>query len=198
MTRPLAIDLFCGLFQSKLALRAYSAIEKLVACWAQNPNHMRLSIPCKPPSSISLEFRSVSNFKNSIFTAGFAGVWHIWVSFFQSVESVIGELALRLVGMSPLFVLPPSPDFSQIAGGSCRALCGAISCVGIWRLDRKVRSTTAAVAPFLCRSLVLLASDASSTLRAIIAAPFFIRSSGLKGSGTLSANQIVHLIDISP
>lgn len=44
MTAPLAIDLCCGLDESEFGLRADASVEQLVACGAENPEHVPLPL----------------------------------------------------------------------------------------------------------------------------------------------------------
>lgn len=41
---PLAIDLFCGLFQTQLMFSADATIKQFMASWAKQPDHVTLSI----------------------------------------------------------------------------------------------------------------------------------------------------------
>lgn len=42
--KPLAIDLFCGLFQAKLVRRGYAIIQQFMAGRAQHPKHVALRV----------------------------------------------------------------------------------------------------------------------------------------------------------
>jgi hypothetical protein len=179
--KPLAIDLFCGLFQSKLIFRAYPTVKKLMASRAQNPNHIGFGILREAPRAISLKFGTMRNFEDSMFSTRFTGLRHIWISFFQSVERIIFELTLRFIGGPPLFVFSPSPHFSQFTRGLCRAFCAAISFVGIRRLYREMDRATSASASVFCSAFMLLAADATGALRAVITAPFLIWPDRLEG-----------------
>lgn len=95
--KPLAIDLFCGLFQPKFDLRANAAIKKFVACRAKNPDHVRLRVRNKPPSAVALMRRTVRDLKNACFSARLAGARHIRPSPRKSVKRYVFEISFLFV-----------------------------------------------------------------------------------------------------
>ncbi|MEQ1888061.1 MAG: hypothetical protein ABL951_02640 [Alphaproteobacteria bacterium] len=78
--KPLAIDLCCGLFQTKLLLRTNPFIKQLVAGWAKHPDHMPVCVCHYSPCAISLIIRSMRHLKDASLTARFACRWQIRVA----------------------------------------------------------------------------------------------------------------------
>jgi hypothetical protein len=89
VTRPLAIDLYCGLRQAEFFPRADSAIKEFVACGADDPDHMSLRIGDDSPCPISLEFGPVSNFKDAGFAACLARIRQVRISTSKSTDDRI-------------------------------------------------------------------------------------------------------------
>ena len=163
--KPLAIDLFCGLFQAEFLLRADAAIKKLVACGAKNPNHVGLSITGQSPSAIPFKFWSVSDFEDAFLSARFTCFWHVGISATEAVQRYILKLALGFVDWSPGFIFSSCPCLSQISSAFNRAFIRTISSIGIWRRDVKMRSAPQAIATRLRNvSLFPSASTPNTTL----------------------------------
>lgn len=181
--RPLAVNLR----QPKLVLAANAAIKKLVACWAQNPHHVGLSIAGQAPCSISSKFWSMRNFKNATFTAGLTRTWHVRISSPKPVQGNIFELARSLISWPANFVFTSRPRLSQIARRFNRALTRTISLIRVGRFYRKMRLATGTITSVIGRPFVLRSSEPPSALGAIIAAPFAIWSNGLEWLETLAA-----------
>ena len=91
MSKPLAIDLFCGLSKPKFLLRAYPVIKKLVTRRAQYPDHVSLGVLCEPPRAVSIEFRAVRNLKNSILATCFACPRHVRIAPAQPIDRHVFE-----------------------------------------------------------------------------------------------------------
>jgi hypothetical protein len=195
--KPLAIDLFCGLFEPQFFCGAYAAIKKLVAGRAKNPDHVPLCIGGQAPSAVSLELRLMRYFENAVFAASLTSVWHLRPSSFEPIERRIFEVALCLVLGSPFWIFPPRPFLSQVTGGRNRASHGTISTVAIRWLYIEMSSAAKAVATILCGAFMLFSANASGALRAIIRAPFFIGSNGPKRCAALSAKEIIHTVGLS-
>lgn len=139
--KPLAIDLFCGLFQAKILLGAYTPVKQLMARWTQYPNHVPLGIASQSPCAVALKFWSMCDFKNTIFAARFTCLWHCWISAFKAIERYILKLSRCLIGWSADLILPSIPDLSKL---SCRfngTLIGAISLVTIRLYNIKMITT---------------------------------------------------------
>lgn len=191
-SKPIVIDLCCGLSQPKFLARTYSAIEQLVTRRAQYPNHVGLGVLRQPPRAVSLKLWAVCDFKNAVFSARLARLWHIGISALQSIKGDILKLAVDLINRPPFFVFSSSPHFFQFSSGLSRAFARTIPLIAIWRLYRKMRSAATAVAASFCSSFMLKSSNPARALGTIIAAPFLIRSDSLEGLEALSAKQIVH------
>ena len=178
--------------KAKFFASTYAAIKKFMAGRTQNPNHMGLGVLNETPCAISLKFRPMRDFEDTIFPARFASFWHIRISSFQSIKRCIFGISFSLVNRAPFFVFTTRPYFPQIARGFYRTLRRTISLIGIWGADREKGTALAAIATIFCRSLMLFPANTSGALGAIITAPFFIRATRLKGFGTLRAKQIIH------
>ncbi len=193
--KPLAIDLFCGLVEPKFGLSADAAIEELVACRAENPDHVWLHVRDRTPRPISLVLRLMGEFHNAVFPTRFARLRDFWEPSSHTIDQRIWaslSLPFGFVCWPSLFVFPPRPLPPQFSRRRCGTLNRAIALIGVRRLYRKVRSTAAAIRSILRRAFMLLASDAARPLRAIITAPLPVRPRGSKGLFAQMASQLVH------
>ena len=189
---PLAIDLFCGLFQAKFLLRANAAVKKLVAGGAQNPNHVGLCVRNEPPCAVTFMRRAMGYLKNTNFATGLAGARHFRPPASEPVECCVFELPLLFIEWPPLFVFSPSPLTPQFTRSPIGALDGAIALVSAWRRDQKMRAALGAVSSFFRGALVLVAANAPRALGTVIGAPFLVGLGRRKGGGAQLADQLIH------
>lgn len=177
--KPLAIDLFCGLFQAKFFGRGNAFVQQFVTSGTENPEHVTLRISDASPCPISPEVRLVRYFHNPTFAARFTGVRNVLVAPPKAIEDrvcAITRLALLLVKRAAFLILPASPETAKLSRSPSRTYIRAIALIGIrWR-DGKVRAASLAVTPRFCRSFVFFTPDSPSPLSAVIAAPFFVWS----------------------
>jgi len=132
MRKPLAIDLFCGLIEAKLSHCANASIKQFVACRAENPNHVALTILHLAACIHTPVFRSMSNLQHSIFPARFAGSGQIRILPVQPFKncssscspSVVDLLDVRFSGMKRASL--PLARFLS-------AFIGAVPSIGSWR-----------------------------------------------------------------
>jgi hypothetical protein len=160
---PLAIDLFCGLFEPEFFARAYFSVKKLVAGWAQYPNHVRLSVASQSPSPISLELWAMSNLKDTRLSTSLACLWHIGVSAAKSIQGHIFEFASSFISWSTGFIFSPCPYFTQVSSGRNGAFVRAISSVGVRRKYIKMLSTSPTVTTRFCNVSLLSPASAPNT-----------------------------------
>lgn len=175
--KPLAIDLFCGLDlgDSELNCRADSMIQKLVACRAENPDHVFLCVRGQAPSTIALEVWFMCYFKDAGFTASFTCSWHIRISALESIQSHIFPARVStflLIFWTPFFIFSARPNASQFTGRFCGTLCGAIALIGIWWNNLKMFSAQAAISTVFGSSFMLFSPYSASALCAVTTAPF--------------------------
>jgi hypothetical protein len=192
VSRPLSIDLFCGLSQAEFFLAANPFVEQLVAGWAKHPKHVPLHIRYRAPGSVSLVLRSMSELNDPRLATRFARSWQIWKPAAHPRNDRILALPLGLVKGAALFVFSARPYLAQLARGFNRTFSRAISLIGAWRNDREVCAASAAQSALLSRSLMLVSAHPASALRAVISTPFLVWTNGLKGLGAERALQVVH------
>jgi hypothetical protein len=192
MNQPLAVDLFCGLFQAEFFRRTNASVEKPVACWAQNPNHVRLRIRSKSPRSASLVRWTMGYLKNTRFTAGLAGAWHVRPSSGESVKRHVLEFPIRFIKRSPFFIFTSRPLSAEFSRCRISAIYGAISLVRAWRNNFKVLSASTTLGAVLSSAFVFLPSDSSSPSSAIISTPLFVWSDRLEWIFAELTDQVVH------
>src|SRR3972149_7091885 len=191
---PLAIDLFCGLVsgQAELRCRADFAIQKLVTGRAENPDHMSLRMGSQAPRPIAFEAWSVCYFKDAGFPAGFTCGWHVRIPAVESVKGRVLASARCFIASSSLGVLASGPYLSQSSRSEDGALRRAVPLIAVGRLDCKVLTALSAISAAFRRAFVLVAAYPPRSLRAVVAAPFFVWADSLKRRGALSAKQIIH------
>ncbi len=192
MPKPLAVDLFCGLYQSELRWSAYASINQFVACRAENPDHVPLRIGYQPPSSISFELRSVCDFEDAIFATRFTSSWDCGDSPFETIQGCILEVTFCFINCAAFRVFSARPYPSQFACRANRARRAAVSLVAIWWFDFEVGATGGAIDPIFCCAFMFISANAPSSLSAIIAAPFPIGSARLELGAALPTRQIIH------
>ena len=194
--KPLAIDLFCGLFQSELFPAANATVKKLVARRTEKPDHMALRVGHDAPSPIPLELWLVRYLKDAIFATGFAGHRQIGASPPKSVDDrvlegsarVIDLLDMRLAAMKFAALLP---------SGLARALFRAIATVGAGRHNLEMLRAAETVAAG-CRHVELLfAPYAPSTRLAFHRAIELVGTLRREATATIGAKQIIHQVGIA-
>ena len=189
MTRPLAIDLYCGLdlSEAEFLSRVYAAIKQLVTGRAQNPNHMPLSVGGEPPSPVASKLGFMRYLEDARFPACLAGIGHFWITALQPIQCRVFETASGLILCSTLWVLAPRPYPAQLTRSLDCTVRRAIPTVAIrWR-DLEMRPTAKAIAPLLRRSIVLFSANPTGACRAIRRAPFFVWTNCLERRAALSA-----------
>jgi hypothetical protein len=180
MDKPIAIDLFCGLFKPKFFGRANTSVKKFMASGTQNPNHVCLRVRSESPRTVALMRWTMGYLKNTRFATGLAGAWHFWPSSGKPVKCHVLEFPIRFIKWSPFFIFTPRPLSAKFPRCRIGAIYGAIALVRAWWDNFKVLSASLAVCSVFSGSFVFLSSYSSSTRSAIIAAPFFIRPDRLK------------------
>lgn len=164
--KPLVIDLFCGLglSQPKFCLGAYSSVQKFMACRAENPDHVRLSVLHLPPNSIPAVVWLVREFNNSAFTARLARSRQIGVFAAQSNNYArVLELAPAIIDLLNGWVLPVK-GATLLFSCLLRASIRAIAAIAIGLDDCKMRSTNTAVSS-AARDIGLFAPTKPSSAR---------------------------------
>lgn len=195
--KPLAIDLFCGLFQAEFLLGAYASVEQLVARRAKYPDHMPLRVTGQPPCAVTLKLWAMRDFENAGFAARLACFRHPWISTPKAVDSDIFVLSFRLVGWPANLVFSPRPCLAKISRGLNGTQIGAISPIGVGWLYRKMRAAAGTIATAIRCAFVFRPTNSACAPGAIAAAPFLIWSDSMEWRGTLPTKQIIHTVGIS-
>lgn len=141
MKLPLAIDLYCGLSEPKLLLRAQPAIKQLVTSGAKKPNHMALSVGDYLPCAVAFKLRSVSDFKNAILTARLAGSRQVRIPSAESAYDGVLERSARIIELSSVWPV----EMESSALGARRLPCAfrrAVTSIRARRRDVKMRPTS--------------------------------------------------------
>ncbi len=149
MTRPLCIDLYCGLgsSQAEFVLCANPSVQQLMARRAQHPDHVRLGVLEFSPDPVSAELRPVCEFYNSRFATGLAGGrqrresttnarHHSGV--FDWTAPVVDALG------AGVFAMKRAP---LLLGGLARAIVGTVAAIAGRRRDVEMPSANPTVAP---------------------------------------------------
>jgi len=100
-SKPFVFDLFCGLRKTQIGRRTNLLIQKLVACGAENPNHMGMAVFDFSPRPISSVLRSVRYLNNTILAARLARCWKIGKFSLQSLQKSVFVRPSRIV--KPLY-----------------------------------------------------------------------------------------------
>ena len=191
MTKPLAIDLFCGSLQPKLFLRAYLVIEKFVTGRTQYPKHVALRVIRGFVRSIPSIFGSVRNFQNARFSAALASGREVGILAAQSSEANVFVWAPRIVDfLYPRLLAMKLP--ALLPGGLARTVVGAIPLIGAWGCDVEMLPAPLAVCPRLCNVGLLPSSAAPRNTPTIRRAVKLVRSHGFEWGAANFANQIIH------
>ena len=182
--RPIAIDLFCGLFQTKFINGADAPIKQFVTRWTKNPDHMWLSVRNEPPSPVAFVRWTVGYFKDAILTARLAGARHVRPSSSKSIECNILEVSILFVGWPTFLVLSCCPLAAKISRSFVCAFDRTIALIGAWWFDGEMLPAPPAILAFFRDSLMFVATDSSCSLRTVVAAPFFVRAKCFECSPT--------------
>lgn len=185
-----AIDLFCGLRQTKFCRRADLPVEQLVTCRAKNPDHMPLHVCDSAPRTISLEIRLMCDLYNASLAASLARRRQVWISTPNAADDTV-LASLCFIDRTTFLVLAAGPHAPKFARRFDRTSDRAVPLIGAGRNNLKARSAPTQSA-LLCRALVFVATNAASALCAIIAAPFFVRTLRREGLLAQPTRQIVH------
>lgn len=145
--KPVVIDLFCGLVlrKSHLILRANAAIQKLVACRAQHPNHVRFGVFHFSIRAISPMFWTMGQLDHPAFSAGLASGRQIRVLATHS-DNDAGVLVLPapvvdLLGCRIFPVKGTALLFRCLTGAVVRA----VAAIAVWLNYGEMLPTYAAV-----------------------------------------------------
>lgn len=164
--KPLAIDLFCGLAhpnllaEAKLFPRANAEVEEFMACWAEHPDHMSLSVRSETPRPPALKAWLVGKFKDAALSARLARGRKIGVLPTQTRDSGIAIRTARVVDLLRLwFAKMKCP--ALFSGPFASAVLRAIAPVRVWRCDVEVPFTPQAI-PTALRDVGLLTSPAAT------------------------------------
>jgi hypothetical protein len=193
MTKPLAIDLYCGLgsVKTKLFLCADVPVKKFVACRAKYPDHMPLSVGDDLPCAIPLELGLVRDLQNSVLTARLAGARKVWVFSAKPPQHGISERPSRIIDLLNVRLAPM--EFAPLfARGFAGAVFRAVAAVGARRCDVEVPAASTAIPPRLRDIGLFAASHATGAASAWRGAIEFVRANGGELFGAFGAKQIVH------
>lgn len=160
---PLAIDLFCGLFQAQLCGRGYSFVQHLVARRAENPDHMPLAIRHQAPAPFAFVARTVSHFDNALLPARFARARKVGVFSSESSGYYVLVWSARVVDLLNLWILSvkrAALNLRSLGGAAVRT----VALVAVRRRDVKVLSADATIATSF-RYIGLFAPAQSSLAR---------------------------------
>lgn len=187
--KPLCIDLFCGLSQAQLSLRANSSVKEFMTCRTKNPDHMALTIFHLPMSVHAPKLWPVRDLDNSSFSARFASSWKAGIlpiyALCESSTTRSSGIVDRLYRWLAAVKLPSLP-FS----GFLRAAFGAVPAIRIGCRDSKVLPAYFAVSTQRYYRL-LAPSDAPYSRLTAKRAIKLVWASGLKLCPARNAEQVV-------
>lgn len=196
MNKPLAIDLFCGLFQRKFSARAYPTVKNLVTCRAEYPDHVTLRISHGFPSAVTPVLGFVRDLKNATLAACLASQRQIWEPTPEATDHGILERAPRIVD-----ALNARFASHELATQATRrlppAILRAIAAVSARRRYLKVFIALETVAASLRYVRLLKSSPPPSTTLAGRRAIEPIWANGPECAFALGAKQIVHAESVS-
>lgn len=191
MRAPLAIDLYCGLAQSKFCRRAYLLVEQLVTRRAKYPNHMALAVGHHPPSTVAFMSGTMRDLKHPSFATSLAGLWKIRIFAAQSLKRTVPIWTPRIVNFLDAGL--PFVKCLALHFRGCRGAIGrAIALIAVWRRYVEARTAYPAITSGY-RNVGLLPSPPTS--RACLTserAIAFIRPLRLKLCAAIDAKQVVH------
>ena len=187
MSKPLCIDLFCGLFKTQLFRRANALINQSMASWAKNPNHVRFCVLHFSPFAITSEFWPVRQFQYPAFTARLTGLRKVRVlpsnpdnnsGIFVGAARVVNRKDSRVSLVKAI---------SAVLGALYSAGPRAVSTVTVWGLDLK--DSSAHLARFFVLSGTILLSPSNPSLSGLASegAIFFINPASNEFSTTRTA-----------
>lgn len=147
--KPLAIDLFCGLAsgQAEFGLCTDSAIQQLVACRAEYPDHEWLGVFHFPVGTVSSVFWSVGKLKDSCLAAGLTSFRQVREFAPQSDNNArVLKLSSRIVDPlnSRIFSVERA---SLFFGRLSRTVLGTVASITVRRNDLKMLAAYFAIAP---------------------------------------------------
>lgn len=191
MTKPVAIDLFCGLFQAKFGWRADALIKQFVACRAKNPKHLALAVGHKAPSPVAFISWAMRYLKDATFWACFTRCRKIGIFSAQSLKRPVFVGSARVVDLlnTRLSLMETAP---LLLCGFPRTLFRAVAFIAVGRWNLEMRTAHPAVTASF-RDVGLLSSAPSS--RATLTgrrAIEFIRALGFESTCAFDARKIVH------
>lgn len=189
--KPLAIDLFCGLYEAKFLSRANAAIEELVAGRAQNPDHVPLGIGDDAPSAVSLKFWLVGNLKYPRLATAFTCCWKVWIAPSEPTDHGVFEGPSRVVDF-PEARLAPHEISPLPARRFARAVFRAISAVRAGRRNLEVLAALKAVSALLRHVALFQATATPGAGLARRRAVALVWPHRLELSPAGGAKQIVH------
>lgn len=149
MSKPLAIDLFCGLFQAELFRSGYTFVQNLVASWAKNPYHVSLAIGHQPPAPVTLETWAMRNLNNASLTAYLAGGREVWIFSSEAHGNGVSVWPARVIDLLNSGVLAMEGAALNFRSFGC-ATVRAVALVAIRRRDIKMLSAYSAITAKLC------------------------------------------------
>lgn len=188
---PLAIDLFCGLFQPQVLLATDVTVEQLVACGTKNPKHVPLCVGSQAPCAVALKFGTVSNLHDARFAARLARRWHVRKFGQQAIKFGVFARPSRIVNfLNAGFA--PMEEALALARRFHGTFFRAIPLVCIRQNDFEVGAARSAVSPVFCHVKLFEPSSPSGSLSVGIRTPFFVWPYRLKSRPATFAKQIIH------
>jgi hypothetical protein len=164
--KPIAIDLFCGLVsgQPELFLGADATVQKLMACRAENPNHVGTGVLHLAECSVSAVLWTMGKLNDSAFATGLARSWQIRVfSAHPDNHARVLELSATVIDLLDRWVLSVKRS-TLLFGCLARTVLRAISAVAVWLDDFKMLSANPAV-PSVTGDIGLLAPPQPTSTR---------------------------------
>jgi len=176
---PLAIDLFCGLFQPKFFWSGDSLVQHLVACRAKNPNHVPLAVRHQAPSALTLKSWAVGYLDNTAFPASLACTREIWIFAPKARCNRIPVWAARIVNLLNAWVFSVKRTTLDLCR-FCGAAIGAVSLIAVRLHDVEMFSANTAITPSLCDVGLLSPTQTPLPRLTLGRAISFIRPLGLE------------------
>lgn len=195
-TEPLAIDLFCGLSQPEFIGSAYLFVDKLVARWAKNPDHVPLAIRHDPPSAVAFMAGPVRYLQNPAFSACLARLRDVRVFSAQPLKRSIFVWAPRIVDFLEVW-FPFVERSALLFCCNSPALSRAISLVAVWPFDRETVSADRTVAAGFRDIGLFAAPKPPSAALARGGAISLVWPFRMELAAAFGAKQIIHMAYIS-
>lgn len=194
--RPMAIDLFCGLLQTKFLGRANLAVKQLMARRAKHPNHVTSTIRHQPAGTVALVRWFVRDFNYTLFATRFACRREVRIFPFQARQATVFIRASRIINCL-CFRIAAMERTPLYAAGLRRAFGRAVACVSARRGYLKVLAARPAVTPTFRDVCLLMAPKSSGAGLAFWGAIPFIRPNSVKRSAAQRTEQVVHFESIA-